>query len=682
MADRHDLSPVEERVTAPSPPTLSTDLTAGTILVKQFRIEEKLGGGGMGTVYRCLDLTVQRLVAIKVLHLHLIGMSKWLLRFQQEARAIARLDHPNIVGVKQMVSQDGLPFIVMDYIKGPNLCEVLSIMGMLAPPRTVKIMSQVADALAHAHENGVVHRDLKPSNIVIVAGSDDVVKILDFGIAKISDSDDSGAVVKLTQTGEVFGSPAYMSPEQVLGKAIDGRSDQYSFGCVLYECLTGAPPFVSTSAVEVMMQHVSDEPVPLSQASLGKEFPFGLERVVKRLLAKNPDDRYQSMLHVKNALQQSISGEPHLVDPEDAVDQRFAPVKEKKFPVVALASFLIGSAVSAVIAYVVVVFSQSARQEISQPMHTPEKIERSLFDGGVNGDTQFRRTVLPNGAYKFDFGKRKLGKISIGKDPAKAKPVWMQETIVVPKGMRIGLEISTRTFVKFPTLLELFRGTNLVYLVIGSEGIDDVVNDSEDDASKNEDTDALQRACVYIQPLKSLELLTFQSVGLNSLGLKYLDLDSFPKLTDLRLSKTPIDGTELAKLKVVKRLCCLDLVGMKNVSSVTRVLQDSKTSTLAYTVQAAGITDADMQPIGKLANLNVLNITRNPHVTARALRYLDKAPLLNVFYASETHVGPDALPFLARMKSLHWISLPKDLWSPSDRSNLRKALPSVDISYE
>jgi serine/threonine protein kinase len=303
MADlmgNQNISPVEERLSSPSAPRVSADYSIDSIVNNQYRIDEKIGDGGMGTVYRCTDLVVRRTVAIKFLHPHLVNTSKWLLRFQQEATAIGRLHHPNVIRIHQFCAEADPPFIVMDYVEGKSLSDVLACEGSLSLKRCICLMKQVADALSHAHDMGVVHRDLKPSNVIIL--KNDVVQILDFGIAKLDDGADTQSAIKLTQTGEVFGSPAYMSPEQCLGKRINAQSDQYSFGCMIYECLTGSPPFVGISPVEVIMKHVSDSPPSLKESSLGKQFPSELELLVQKLLAKQPENRFESMKDAKEAL--------------------------------------------------------------------------------------------------------------------------------------------------------------------------------------------------------------------------------------------------------------------------------------------------------------------------------------------------------------------------------------------
>lgn len=302
MPDR-EITPVRE-ITGARP---STQFEPGDVLCGQYCIEEKLGDGGMGSVYRCRDLVLGRSVALKFLHPHLLAMNKWLMRFQQEAKAIGRLEHVNIIKVHHFAADDDCPFLVMDYVQGESLADVIKKAGSLPSSRALKIMMQVADALAHAHKNNVVHRDLKPSNIVVL--ENDVVKILDFGIAKIEEMQ---SAPNLTETGEIFGSPAYMSPEQCIGKHVDARTDQYSLGCVLYECLTGSPPFVSDSSIEVMMHHISNTPQSLKESSLGKHFSSDLELTMQKLLAKNPSERFDSMSSVHDALTNLMLGRANL----------------------------------------------------------------------------------------------------------------------------------------------------------------------------------------------------------------------------------------------------------------------------------------------------------------------------------------------------------------------------------
>jgi serine/threonine protein kinase/tetratricopeptide (TPR) repeat protein len=262
----------------------------------KYEFISTVGSGGMGIIYKARQIVLNKLVAIKMLHSHMAGADAFR-RFQIEGKAASLLHHKYIVDVHDFGStESGRPYMVMDYVEGLTLAQELADHGPLKQDRFLRIFLQVCDALSHAHNKGVLHRDIKPSNIMLVStgGGADEVRIMDFGIAKLL-SEQDGDSPQLTKTGEALGSPLYMSPEQSRSSQVDKRSDLYSLGCVMYEALTGAPPFIGKSSLETIMKHQETEPLPLSQASLGTTFDAGLEDIISRLLKKDPAARYQSI---------------------------------------------------------------------------------------------------------------------------------------------------------------------------------------------------------------------------------------------------------------------------------------------------------------------------------------------------------------------------------------------------
>lgn len=215
-------------------------LKAGAIVAGRYEIQSVAGTGGMGVVYKARHRELNRVVALKVLNSALVEDERSRERFKQEARAAAALSHPHLTPVFDFGrNDDGTPFFVMDYIEGQTVAELLKQLTRVPPDRAVKIATQVADALAYAHEQGVIHRDMKPANVMLLRRhAEDFAVVLDFGIARLMEQEGEEAI-RLTKTGELFGSPTYMSPEQCMGVALDGRSDMYSFGCMLFEMLTG-----------------------------------------------------------------------------------------------------------------------------------------------------------------------------------------------------------------------------------------------------------------------------------------------------------------------------------------------------------------------------------------------------------------------------------------------------------
>jgi DNA-binding NarL/FixJ family response regulator/tRNA A-37 threonylcarbamoyl transferase component Bud32 len=274
----------------------------GTIIGDRYVIEEQIGSGGMGTVYRARHKLMERIVAIKMLHRQLLTEEKQVSRFYHEAKASGVLNHPNIVTVFDFgVTKEHQPFLVMDFFDGVSLDDEYEKVPFDLQ-RSIKIFVQVCDALAHAHKRGIVHRDLKPSNIMLINDDEhsDLVKLLDFGVAKIIG--DADLNLRLTRTGDLFGTPLYMSPEQCESKPTDARSDIYSLGCVMYEAFTGSVPFVSNSAFQTMNSHVYEQPSRLPFLVPGKKLPPDLEAILFKMLAKDPSHRPQSITEVKNVL--------------------------------------------------------------------------------------------------------------------------------------------------------------------------------------------------------------------------------------------------------------------------------------------------------------------------------------------------------------------------------------------
>ena len=273
----------------------SNDSLIGQTLAGKYRIDARLSSGGMGTVYRGTHVLMEKTVAIKVLRPSLAADEKIVARFSREARAASRISHPNALSVTDFgEDENGIVFLVMEYLSGKTLKQVIRDDGPLSLTRTVEILRQVGDALQVAHSQGVVHRDLKSDNIMLLGTtSGDHAKVLDFGIAKINEPEgefDAG----LTAPNLVMGTPQYMSPEQCSQDGeIDARSDIYSFGIIMYEMLVGHVPFVGDSATMVMMKHLQ-EPVP-SVLDERQDIPEPVARVVARAMAKVPSNRYQSV---------------------------------------------------------------------------------------------------------------------------------------------------------------------------------------------------------------------------------------------------------------------------------------------------------------------------------------------------------------------------------------------------
>jgi serine/threonine protein kinase len=294
----------------PQDPFIGRDILNG-----QFQILQKIGSGGMGSVYKAVQPAMNRMVGVKILHPKLTNRKDLASRFRREARAMSHLTHPNTVKVFLYGElEDGSLYIVMEFLDGKNLNQVVRGEGALPMERALAILIQVCGALDEAHRVGIIHRDLKPENIFLTqqGGMKDFAKVLDFGLAKVTEREMRPGSLILTQEGMVFGTPEFMSPEQAQGKVLTASSDIYSLAVILYEVLTGKLPFEAKTAMEYIQLHVTAKPIALSERVADKTFPPLLDQIIARALAKNPEERFVTAADFGSAMQAVLAGQTQL----------------------------------------------------------------------------------------------------------------------------------------------------------------------------------------------------------------------------------------------------------------------------------------------------------------------------------------------------------------------------------
>src|SRR4051812_19931875 len=319
--------------------------TTPDVLVDRYEVGRVLGAGGMAEVFEGRDRLLARRVAIKVLQAQFARDPSFLIRFKREAQAAASLSHPNIVAVYDTGSENGTHFIVMEYVDGRTLKEVIRAEGRLYPERAAEICQDVCNGLVAAHARGIIHRDIKPGNVMLTP--DGAVKVMDFGIARAV----AATTSTVTATAAVMGTAQYLSPEQARGESVDARSDLYSTGVLFYELLTGRPPFTGDSPVAIAYQHVREDPSPPSKHD--SDLPPDLDAVVLKALAKNPDNRYQSAQEMREDLERALSGNrvlatPVLRDPiTDTARRPVQPVRRRSLLYALLALLVVAALVGA-----------------------------------------------------------------------------------------------------------------------------------------------------------------------------------------------------------------------------------------------------------------------------------------------------------------------------------------------
>jgi serine/threonine-protein kinase len=281
-------------------------MTQPRLLGGRYELDGVIGRGGMAEVYRARDLRLDRIVAVKTLRFDLARDPMSQARFRREAQSAASLNHPSVIAVydtgEDMLGDTPVPFIVMEYVDGQTLRDLLQEHRQLLPERALEIVDGILCALDYSHRGGIIHRDIKPANVMLTRERE--VKVMDFGIARAM----ADSAATMTQTAQVIGTAQYLSPEQARGERVDPRSDIYSTGCVLYELLTGRPPFQGDSAVAIAYQHVREEPIPPSQ--IDPEIPRWADAIVLKSMAKSADDRYQSTAEMRADIQRALQGQP------------------------------------------------------------------------------------------------------------------------------------------------------------------------------------------------------------------------------------------------------------------------------------------------------------------------------------------------------------------------------------
>jgi hypothetical protein len=302
--------------------TQSTDLV-GSVIAERYHISKKLGEGGMGAVYLGEHVKMGRKSAIKVMTSSMAHDRDATARFNREASNAARINHPNVCAIYDFgETHDGVSYLAMEFIEGGSLGDLLEEVGSIPPARAAKILAQTADALQAAHDMDIVHRDLKPDNIMLARGRDgsDLVKVVDFGIAKAMSGEEGQQV---TKTGLVVGTPEYMSPEQLSGDTVTGRSDTYSLALVFYRMVTGTFPFQAANAQEMMIKRLTDEPLPLGAARPDIVFPPALEEAMRHALGRMPSERYASAVEFARDVSSAVAGmgDAATVAPTEAATQ-------------------------------------------------------------------------------------------------------------------------------------------------------------------------------------------------------------------------------------------------------------------------------------------------------------------------------------------------------------------------
>ncbi|MBA3859810.1 MAG: hypothetical protein C0507_23120 [Cyanobacteria bacterium PR.3.49] len=644
----------------------------GTMILKKYKVLQLLGTGGMGSVYKAVDTESNTGMeyAIKFLNRQQKNDAA-MRRFEIEARAANKLDHPNLIKVHESgLLPDGQPFFIMDLVEGDSLADLLSKHGRLSVDKATNIFIQVGFALSYAHSNGVVHRDIKPSNIMIQSVDDDktlgsVVKVVDFGIAKLTGQDEFNQQT-LTRTGEIFGSPLYMSPEQCLGTGVDHRSDLYSLGCVLYEALTGAPPLVGDTALSTMLKHQGETAVSLKEASMGIEFPAQLEIIVSRLLAKDVENRYQSAQQFTSDLVSFDCGQASMISAPEA-KTIFIPRPQESMTfsreiklLAAAVIFLCGVPIGYFIPRAETPAAPPQAGEQIPPVE-PAKIEQTLTEL-ANTPGYFSTFGPGRDERTFNFPEFSIGKISFVKNKSK---VARGKVLSGPK-FHGALFTPGAELRKHPELLDKFRADDLCGLNVSSP----ISLTSFIDVSLSVDSLILH----------SLRIKSLQSIDISDSKIRpetLRKLDTLPNLQNLWAARADISGKDLAQLQVLSRLEVLCTEHIRGFTpGIKKIAEGNSINYLSQNDSEFGLEQ--MRLLSKCGSMVSLDIQKNRGVTDECIAF---APAnLENLTISGCPVTPKCIPALAKLKRLKNLHISLNGWSNEDLQKLRHALPKAELN--
>ena len=647
----------------------------GEVIAGRYMVLDILGSGGMGVVYRVEQVFLNSIHALKVLTT--IDPSS-MVRFQTEARITFRFQHPNLVAVTDLGTLDnGMPFLVMDFVDGSPLSQRLQSLGSIPLAEALDIYMQVCDGLSVAHEMGIVHRDLKPSNIMICAATDPsnpsshgtdsrstdsktsdentsiscLAKIIDFGIARVIQGEQADALCK-TRTGEIFGSPIYMSPEQCGGKTIDTRSDIYSFGCALFETLTGKPPFVGENALATMMMHQFDTPPTLQSQCSDSKFPVELEMLVSSLLAKDPADRIQTILAVKEHLRRVKDKSPGAKSHSSQKRTLLLAAISIALPLILCSAILLTS------------FSNSPR---TAPLSTVtlKSVEKreiaEIKDMKPYSEVSLQESRRHHLHWVFNFPEE----FSLGRARnLNAQDLAFQQAqgrVLFEPGIPLKFE-PLADLIRQPEYLSRFRPDDISELYYTSSFLDEALVNDE--------------ILFSLSHLTGLKTLGLPESGITDKGL--ISLNNLDNLTALNVNDCgQVTGQGLANCKILPQLVELRASHIKDVSTLIDALSGSKAIKRLKLTDTA-ITDKDLDKLALCPNLEMLNIAHSMNITDSGLGQLSELKYLTRLDIDGCPITPGISKYLRPVHPMS-ITIDRSQWTSQEKLETKKSMPNCII---
>lgn len=640
-----------------------------SIVGKTYRIKGLLGKGGMGNVYLAEHLFIGKQYALKMLAPEQITQDNWN-RFHSEGKAIALLDHPHIVKIHNMgVDETGYPYYVMDLLKGESLLDKLRKKRPLSFADLLTIFTQIASALDYSHKKGIIHRDIKPSNIMVLDNptGDIDTRLVDFGLAKSLQF--SGADrQRLTATGEIFGTPYYMSPEQCIGARLDQRSDIYSFGCSLFEALCGKPPFRGSSATETVMMHLHQVPQTLAEAS-GLDYGQDMEALVAKLLQKDRDNRYGSMQQVLHDLERIQLHKPVAQQAKSLGFERKMKVAEStqeqaektrsKWLSLSIATAALAVVVLSLSISLLILRTKQEPKTIQAPLKSSEKdstykvpdsqAEIQTLKDYFKSHSVITSEIKSTGKKIIHFPSVDLGEIYAAPNTSEAAIINIQNTYVKANGNttvpdKIALVLSTdsvRDHVLWNNPQILSRcSTNLLNGLVIS------VNQMEN--WKDSESKKVAAFIEAVKDWKSLRFIEFVDCAPDSKILQHLD--NHPELVVLKISETNFDVSRLANHRLLHQLIGIKLLGAVNICKLFESSSPPDRLSHLY-LESCDLKPHDLDAIKNCKSLKFIEL-RRCSIHKQNLQALKELKLFTIRIVKCREITPEVMATIKTLKPI------------------------------
>jgi len=599
--------------------SLLTKSEIGTELASQYEFLSVIASGGMGIIYEARNLVLNQKMAVKMMKTEKLD-EKNVKRFKKEAEALAALEHPNIIHVRHYgLTENGQPYMVLDYVEGTSMSQLIQSRGPIPVAFAIQFFIQIADALSHAHERGVWHQDLKPNNIMICQSGLAIpyIKLIDFGIAKIINGEATPA--GLTDTGDILGSPAYMSPEQASGGKVDERTDIYSLGCVMFEALTGTQPFSGTTALEVIAHQINTKAPSIEDRALS-EFPQSLVRIVAKTLEKNADRRYQSMAELREELAKVLKND-HEETGQFRARTQIEQFKDSLNTPTAKALMVTGIVITLTILFTNICLLIAEATHDREVALARKKIKDEAEAANVYDEPVLARQMIREGLTKWRAGGRFQLKVDcddstldeFGLYPAQATYVELENTNI--KGP--GLAYLIRYPVDFLTMNDSSMTDRAMLEIKHMKRLRELQVDA---------TSVTKAGFEELREMPHLTRLSARTDRLNDETMRVIaDIKSLEHLQCGR--NEGITAVGYAYLKNLPHLNCLDVLQNPIDASIARAISQA-TQIRILNFERTNINDDCLREICNLKNLEELLLTDCKHFTGAGLKYLVKLPYL------------------------------------------------------